>query len=338
MEDIEDITLYVLNDKNKLVTSKFIEGIMKRYGFDYKVRNLDLFQLALTHKSYLRREILAEDNKNKHWMTKDREVEPIKNADKAIPLRTESYERSEWYGDAVIHLALTEYLFARYPNENEGFLTKLRSKLENTKSLANLTKIIGLNEYVLISNLIESQDGRYKNNSILEDVFEAFISALVHDSKDREMSLKFVKVLLETEINIPQLLHQNDNYKDLLLQYYHKQKWDDPSYDLLDQSGPDNKREFTMCVKNNDGIIVGTGSGTTKKHGEQEAARNALIFFGEIQDGSDSETEEVLTDSSLDGSSDESDEETDSDEEIYTASTSTEEVNKKKYRKGQRKN
>jgi dsRNA-specific ribonuclease len=323
----EDITIYVLNDKNKKITREFIEAVIKRYGLTHKVKDLGPFQEAMTHKSYLKRDALTtKQSKLQHYNMKDRELDPINNPEEAIPLQDKSYDRLEFLGDAVIHKILTEYLMERYPIQDEGFLTKLRSKIENCQSLAILSKKLGLNEYILISHLIESYDGRETQTHILEDVFEAFIGALYLDTKDVDENIlsKFVLSVIEKEINIPQLLYYDNNYKDALLQYYHQQKWTDPKYFMIEQSGPDHKREFVMTVKDNEGKTIGMGKGVSKRKGEQESAKNALLYLGQLNADSDSEEEILYSDSSADESSsdeysevgtDESSIETDEDSE-----------------------
>lgn len=137
---------------------------------------------------------------------------------------------------------------------------------------------------------MENIDCREKNSHILEDVFEAFMMALFIDSgKDYIICEKFGISLIEKEIDIAELLHSEDNFKDILLQYFHQEKWQDPIYDVLNISGPDYKKNFSIYVKRkktqkDEGEIVGTGSATSKKKGEQDAARQALIYFGVIKD------------------------------------------------------
>jgi dsRNA-specific ribonuclease len=297
-------SLYILNECNIYITAEYIEKTLKKYGIDYKVKNLELFQKATTHISYLNRDISYYKNNKitKYICSKD--LEPIDKLEKAIPLQENSYERIEFVGDSVIHLALAKYLWARYEDQDEGFMTRLRTKIENGQTLAELAKIIGLNKYILLSRLMEKTGGREKNYHILEDTFEAFMAALFIDSGDNyKMCRKFFITLIEQEIDFAQLLHTENNFKDILLQFFHQKKWQDPSYGVLDISGPDNKKLFTIYVKMrktpySEGEVVGNGVGTSKKKGEQEAARNALEYFGIIKEAniSDSDTYESFSD------------------------------------------
>lgn len=289
--DHDKIELYILNENNKFITEKFINGIFKKYNIKYKVKNLDTFKRALTHTSYLKLNLLNDKHIKRHISyIKDNEVQPIKDKKGIIMLQDVSYERLEFLGDSIIRAVLSNYLYSRYPNEDEGYMTRLRTKLEKGESLAILAKAIGINDYIIMSKLIEIKNGRQQNVSILEDVFEAFIGALYIEA-GYDLCDKFMINVIEEEVDIAELLHNEDNYKDMLLQLYHKKKWDDPKYTSLSTSGSDNKKEFTMCVKNNDNEIIGIGTGTSKKKGEQEAARRALIKLGELNEESESESE-----------------------------------------------
>jgi len=291
IEDHELIEKYILNENNKFVSDKFINSILKKYGLDWKIKNLDMFRRALTHTSYLKLEYMSEKNIRRYIThIKEKEVEEIDPKAEAIPLQDNSYERLEFLGDSVIRTVLSDYMFFRYTNQDEGFMTRLRTKIEKGETLALLTKAVGLNKYILMSKLIDNKNGRNQNVSILEDVFEAFIGALYIESSF-DICKKFIVKVIEKELDIAELLHKDDNYKALLLQLYHRLKWDDPKYSSLATSGNDNKKEFTMCVRNNDQEIIGIGTGTSKKKGEQEAARRALIKLGELNEDSDSENE-----------------------------------------------
>lgn len=302
-----NIDLYILNEKNKYIDEKFINDIFKKYKIKYKIQDLYTFQRALIHTSYLIIDDKLDKQTSKRFSyIKEKEIDPINDPSLAIPLQTNSYERLEFLGDSIIRSVLSDYLFHRYKNQDEGFMTKLRTKIENGESLAKLTQILGLNEFIIISRLTEAKEGREKNVSILEDVFESFIGALFVEA-GYELCKKFIIRVVEDDIDIADLLYHDNNYKDMLLRHYHQQKWTDPKYGTLTQSGPDSKREFTMFVKGNDGQILGVGSGPSKKKGEQEAAKQALIKLQVLNDGdsdSESELEYVMSGSESDSDSD----------------------------------
>ena len=248
----------------------------------------------MTHKSYLvRDENYYINNKYKHQL----DLDPIEDPKRAIPLQKKCYERLEYLGDSVLHLILASYLYDRYENQDEGFMTRLRTKIENGETLADLSKAIGLCEYVLISKYIEKNSMRENNKSILEDSFESFIGALFQEI-GFDMCKRFVVSLMEQEVDFAQILNTETNFKDMLLQYFHQKKWRDPIYGQLDVSGLEHKKMFTMYVKckktiDDDGDLVGISTASAKKVGEQSCARAALVHFGLIKEGGDSDDEFV---------------------------------------------
>ena len=162
---------YLLNENNKYIEPEFINNLLKKYGVNYKIKDIKIFQQAMTHSSYIYRDF---SNDKLIKMIKEKNIEPIKDPNRAIPLQSKSYENLEFLGDSVIHLILAEYLYTRYHKyHDEGFLTKLRTKIENGKTLAYLAKKLDLHNYVLIARNIEQIGGRDNNEHIFEDTFEA---------------------------------------------------------------------------------------------------------------------------------------------------------------------
>ena len=208
-----------------------------------------------------------------------------------MELKTESYERIEFLGDSVIRLVMTEYLFKRYEDQQEGFLTRLRTKMENGETLAKISLKLGFGEYVIIGRYYETLNARTENHHILEDLMEGFVGALYLDG-GYDICNKFIVNLIEKELDIAEYLHVENNFKDMLLQYYHKLKLNDPLYEMIQQNLTE-KRVFKMCVKDETGI-KGIGIGTTKKKAEQQAAQNALITYGVIKD--DVSDDEIIYD------------------------------------------
>jgi dsRNA-specific ribonuclease len=306
-----DFKNHMLNEANIPITKEFIEGVFKKYNFNHKVKNLELFQLAMVHISYLNRTTITEKTAR---ILKD--VIPIENdkKNKAMPLKDKTYGRLEYLGDAVIHNVLAEYLFDRYEGEDEGFLTKLRTKLEKDESLSRLSKKIGLQKYAIIARNIEQAGGRLNNVHLTEDIFEAFIGALSKETK-YERCKEFLISLIEKEIDIAELLHNDDNYKDRLMQYFHKMKWSEPKYNE-DVSQQKNTKEgcleirsYTTYIKNPEGKIIGVGQGNSKPKSEQNAAYNALVtlgvineqdnnsdYYGEISDSDSDSDDEFMSD------------------------------------------
>lgn len=199
-----------------------------------------------------------------------------------------TYERLEYLGDAVFHIVVTEYLYKRYDEENEGFLTRLRIRIERGDSMAELSKILGLNTYVQIR-------GININDHILEDIFESFLGAF-YINFGMEYSKKFVVSLIEKHKNLAELISNDDNYKDILLRYFHQMKWGHPVYG---EAAPQRAQahagsktgnssangRFTSVVANPFGKKIGVGSANSKKQAEQLASKKALITLGIIKGG-----------------------------------------------------
>jgi len=307
-----DPKMYILNEHNVYITEAYIEGMLSNRKINYKVKDIKLFRNAMTHISYLDRDISFYSRNKTSKYKFGKELDMIHDVTKAIPLQEDSYERLEFVGDSVIHLVLAEYLWKRYEPQDEGFMTRLRTKIENGQTLAELNKAIGLNKYVLLSRLMEKNGCREKNYHILEDSFEAFIAALFIDSENNYgLCKELIVKLIETEIDLAELLHIETNFKDILLQFFHKENWEDPTYHQLDVSGPDHKKQFTIVVKRrktpqDEGQIVGSGIATSKKKAEQDAAQEALKHYGILNDP-DNDKSESLSDFSEEISDDDFD-------------------------------
>lgn len=185
-----------------------------------------------------------------------------------------SNERLEFLGDAVLNLIIAEYVYEKYENEDEGFLTKVRTKLVNGQILSEFAKETKLDQLVVTSKQLSSK--QKGNTKILEDAFEAFIGAIYQD-QGMEKAQKFVIELIQRLIDFDTLL-VDDNFKDILLRYSQKNKME-PEYLLVNTDGPPHKREFTVTVRLND-IVYGTGKGSTKRKAEQIAAKNTLMTLG----------------------------------------------------------
>lgn len=313
----DNLIKYILNEKNRVITKDYIKNVLYNYGIDYTPKDMKLFEIAMTHPSYIYKDWTDLKNFKMIFMSINvvggDMLVPIskEQVNMAVPLGMISYERLEFLGDSILRLIISDYLFIRYEEMQEGELTKLRSQLENGSSLAEMTRKIGLNKYVLISRNHEVIKGREKNEKIQCDIFEAFIAALFLDacgiSHDEickiDMTVKsnnkiiccdlisrnrgngyqkcydFVVSLIEDEIDLTKLLETDTNYKDKLLQYYHEFGWGDPTYGTMDTIIDNNKmgkKYFKMYVRDNDKNIIGWGIGSSKQKGEKIAAKRAL--------------------------------------------------------------
>jgi ribonuclease-3 len=304
----DNLIKYILNEKNRIITEKFIRETLGNYGIDYKVNDIRIFQIAMTHPSYILKDWTLSKNFKLIFMginlIEGDMLLPIseQNRNMAVSLGKTSYERLEFIGDSVLRLIISDYLFIRYKDMQEGDLTRLRSQLENGSALAEMTRRIGLNKYVLLSRNHEVNKAREKNEKIQCDIFEAFIAALYYDTcgikyedigKNQELisfdrgigfgiCYNFVTSLIEDEIDLTLLLETDTNYKDEILQEFHRRNWGDPKYGLMEvivDSTKMGKKYFKMYVRDNEGNIIGQGIGSSKQRGEKLAAKKALQFL-----------------------------------------------------------
>ncbi len=210
----------------------------------YRFKNLTLLQNALTHSSYA----------NERWHNS-----------------LLSNERLEFLGDSVLGMLVAEYLFRSFPNRPEGELTRMRADMVCEKTLAAAANRIGLGDHLLLGHG-EEQGGGRKRNSILADAMESVIAACFLDG-GLEAALHVVQQFILVEVPVTKL--HNMDYKTQLQELVQQKKNQVLSYALVGQSGPDHDKQFDVEVSLN-GKVVGSGSGSSKKRAEQDAARSAI--------------------------------------------------------------
>jgi ribonuclease-3 len=212
-----------------------------------KVKDISLYLRAFTHKSALKKYTL-----------------------------TESFETLEFMGDSVLGFIITKMLFDRYEVEQEGFLTKARTKLVRGATLAHVARHLNLDRWVLMDDK-GSRNGWMSNDKILEDVFEALVGAIYLD-----LGLLYAKRFVLDIFNNPEIIDMNkimidDNFKDQLMRYCQQSKIPLPVYTVESHDS----KTFTVSVTVNDSK-VGVGSASTKKQAEQNAAQEGLKNIGII--------------------------------------------------------
>ena len=290
--EINQYEKYILNEKNKFITSSFIEKTLQKYKIEHTVKNIENFKLAFIHISYLKNQQLTEK-----FVKLLKEIQPIdKNLIKnIIPLQDNSYEVLEFLGDAVIHAVIAEYLFRRYPDKDQGFLTTLRTRIEKGETLNKFSRILDFHEYAIISRNIELAGGRNNNINIMEDIFEAFIGALKLET-NFETCQKFIINLIDSEVDFAELITNNDNYKQLLMEYYHGIGYrTTPTYHLI-KTIEDKPKKFSMLVKSPENKDLGIGTSTSKTQAAQLAAKEALIKLGKINNINNSDSDDEFYD------------------------------------------
>ena len=187
---------------------------------------------------------------------------------------TESNERLEFLGDAVLGAAVAERLYRRFPDHDEGFLTRTRANLVNGKTLASFAQIIGLAPLVLLSDNMEASGGR-ENATILADAFEAVVGAVYLDL-GFSAARGFVNSVLEQCVDLDAAAEQRTNYKSQLLELVQARAMGQPTYEVVAEEGPSHDRQFTVEAVV-DSVPRGRGTAGSKKQAEQRAAHEALL-------------------------------------------------------------
>ena len=262
-------TMSVYNPNNKLMKRLDIKELLANYNVPLSKTaeiNIRLFYEAMTHRSYLARKKLTPEDKI-----------ASKNA---VRLQKKSNERLQFLGDAVIHFVIGEYLYTKYPKADEGFLTRLRCKLENRESLFYLAKQTDIGSYLLVSQNIEVLHGR-NNVNIIGGGFEAFIGALYLEIGPG-IAKQFVLEVIRIELDVDIIAENETNYKDLVLQLYNYNHWGHPVYKVLKEDGPDHSKIFTMGIYLK-GELVGQGKASSKKKAEQIASKEMYDNYTKLR-------------------------------------------------------
>lgn len=260
-----DVLATPYNESNVLINNEQLHQILSTYAVTEPINNIDIYRKALVHKSYCTR-------KNENFLNGN-----LNCPEGCLPLQEESQERLEFLGDSILGKVVAAYLFERYPDDNEGFLTKMRTKLVNGKMLAHLSAIVGLKPYIILSKQIEEGDGRNSVN-ILEDAFEAFIAAIYIDFgvKGDDMARQWIISVIESNLDFAELIKNNHNYKDIFLKYFQQNFNYIPKFFEMKVEVVNNHKKYSVCIKDNKGNIISIGNGPSKKEAENDAAKNGL--------------------------------------------------------------
>jgi len=207
-------------------------------------RDLKLYELALTHPSY--------------------------NAD-ANTVHCD-YERLEYMGDAVLDFVTADLIFKRCPEMDEGQMSKFRSYLVKSQTLADYARKLNLSEYIRAGHSIQS-DQINKSNKILENVFKVLIGAIYLDCGIKTV-YRFIIKIIQADLKKLSNLDLTDA-KTMLQEQMQAEHRDSVHYELVSQKGPAHERTFIVNVLFNN-IVLATGEGKSKKAAEENAARKAL--------------------------------------------------------------
>ena len=257
------------NNTNIILNENDLNNFFNNHNIDYPFKNINLFRNAFVHKSYC-------CMKNSNFTTSN-----ISCPVDCLPLQEMPYERLEFLGDSILGYVIAKYMYIRYPDQSEGFLSKMRTKIVNGKMLGFLAEKVGFIKFAIISKQIEDINGR-DNYKIMEDIFEAFIGALFMDSNDINIVEKWIINIIEKYVDFVQLIIKNTNYKDALISYMQNRYQDMPRF--LESNVAHNnmsQKVFTYIVKDRNNNILGSSTGSNKKDAENNCALEALKYYGE---------------------------------------------------------
>jgi ribonuclease-3 len=219
-------------------------ALAKRLGLS--VRDLELLQQSLIHSSYLHehRDLAVGHN-----------------------------ERLEFLGDSVVSLAISNALYRRHPDDDEGVLSARRASIVSTTGLARLAGRLGLGEYLLLGEG-ESQRGGRRRPALLASAFEALVGALYLDL-GFEAAAAFVVDVATRELTSERPLNSLKSPKSRLQEFTQRLSGDRPQYRLVQAVGPDHDKVFRVEVAV-EGRVIGTGEGHSRRLAESAAAAGAI--------------------------------------------------------------
>ncbi|WP_209122418.1 ribonuclease III [Alkalihalobacillus sp. BA299] len=224
------------------------DALLKKIGLEFQ--NNKLLIQAFTHSSYVNEHRISSSQDN---------------------------ERLEFLGDAVLELAVSQYLYKKFDTMSEGDMTKLRAAIVCEASLANLANELSFGELVLLGKGEEMTGGRQRP-ALLADVFESFIGSLYLD-QGLDAVYCFLDKTIYPKINDGAFSHMMD-FKSQLQEFVQRDNIGQIHYEIVQERGPAHSREFVSEVLLNEQIL-GVGVGRSKKEAEQHAAQQALLKLSE---------------------------------------------------------
>lgn len=186
----------------------------------------------------------------------------------------ESNERLEYLGDAVLGMAVADYLFKKFPFKDEGFLTELRSRIVSRDSLNNVARKIGVPQIVQFDKKRKTPNS---HKSLYGNALEALIGAIYID-KGFQFTRRFIfRKLLQPHFDLEEIINTTKNYKSKLIEWSQKNS-KTPSFDHIDTIDKGHFKEFIIQVLI-DQEPIAKGHGLSKKKAEQDAAREACTIL-----------------------------------------------------------
>lgn len=271
----EKITDSQINENNMNITQDVIIEIWHRYGI-YSITQINdiyNYQSAFIHKSFVNNSDLSN--------CRDVKFEKFN-----------SNERLNFLGNSLLMYLITDYLYNKYPNDNEGFLTKIKTNEIQNKNLFQYCQLLNLNKFLVLNK--NDEFNRYNPNHS-EQLFCSFVAAMFLD-QGYEYIRQWIFNLWKQESKMVEFT--DENYKHQLLlkiqenPIYKFYKYPFPTYKILPSETNFEKKIFTVQVFDPNGKIIGQGVGKTKKDAEQLASKNALMMG--INNGSNQSIQSLI--------------------------------------------
>ncbi len=221
----------------------------------YIFKDSRLLTVALTHSSY------CNENRKRGFSV--------------------SNERSEFLGDSILSVITAEFLFNKFPEADEGFLTRTRAALVCEDTLAKFANSISLGDFMLFGKGESVPSGGRHRKSTIADAFEALIAAIYLDG-GMESAKAFVLPFITSSVDSV-IKAGTEDYKSRLQRIVQQTPEEVLSYTLVGEEGPPHDRTFSYEVYLNSNLL-GKGKGRSKREAEQVAAREALILLGELDE------------------------------------------------------
>lgn len=233
-----------------------MEDLLRRYGHPFGVKDAQLYRVAFRHRSSSNSGADTKGDRNN--------------------------ERLEFLGDAVLNLTVARYLYERYPDQNEDFMSRMRCKLVNGAMLADLCRATGLHEFVVISRQTEDMGGR-QSRKVMEDAFEAFLGAMFVDAGRVDVGFEtcynWIITFLEHNVDMATLVRGHVNQRDTLARYFRARFGSTPTYVVDHLRYGASETQYVMSVRAPDGEVVGRGTARHKRAAEDAAAADALSYY-----------------------------------------------------------
>ena len=207
------------NDKNIEINDENIKQILEKFNIFYTINNIELLKWSFIHRSYVKSNL--------------DEIKIVKTPYKSIELKQHSNERLEFLGDGILECITKLYLYKRFPEADEGFMTEKKISLVKNDHIGKLAYKMGLNKWIIISRNAEEKKIR-SNYKKLGCLFEAFLGALFLDANDIKIDDSsrlfanyfnvgpgfqicqlFIESIYETLVDWNEILENDDNFKNI---------------------------------------------------------------------------------------------------------------------------